>query len=77
MFAATPASVGTRCVHDGGAAGSSGSGDRPPRPTAGALIADLRAALAGRLVVCVTHDDLEQPGDTVVRLDREAARLAG
>jgi len=43
------------------------------RPTAGALIADLRAALAGRLVVCVTHDDLEQPGDTVVRLDREVA----
>src|SRR3954454_14194720 len=38
-------------------------------PTATALVADLRAALAGRLVVCVTHDGLERPGDTVVRLD--------
>jgi ATP-binding cassette subfamily C protein CydCD len=46
-------------------------------PTAEALIADLRVALAGRVVVCVTHDDLEQPEDTVVRLDRAAARLAG
>ena len=27
------------------------------------------SALAGRVVVCVTHDDdVEQPGDTVVRL---------
>ncbi|SDC74970.1 ATP-binding cassette, subfamily C, CydCD [Geodermatophilus telluris] len=38
-------------------------------PTAAALVRDLRRALAGRVVVCVTHDDaLEQPGDTVVRL---------
>ncbi|NEM05551.1 thiol reductant ABC exporter subunit CydC [Geodermatophilus normandii] len=37
-------------------------------PTAAALVRDLRAALAGRVVVCVTHDDaVEQPGDTVVR----------
>jgi ATP-binding cassette subfamily C protein CydCD len=39
------------------------------RPTADALVRDLRAALAGRVVVCVTHDDdVERPGDTVVRL---------
>ncbi|MGY1839736.1 MULTISPECIES: thiol reductant ABC exporter subunit CydC [unclassified Modestobacter] len=31
-------------------------------PTAAALVADLRRALAGRLVVCVTHDP-ELPGD--------------
>ena len=38
-------------------------------PTAAALLADLRSALAGRVVVCVTHDDhVEQSGDTVVRL---------
>jgi ATP-binding cassette subfamily C protein CydCD len=38
-------------------------------PTAAALVADLRRALAGRVVVCVTHDDaVERPGDTVVRL---------
>ena len=37
-------------------------------PTADALIRDLRKSLAGRLVVCVTHDDLDEPGDTVVRL---------
>jgi ATP-binding cassette subfamily C protein CydCD len=38
-------------------------------PTAEALVADLRTALAGRVVVCVTHDeDVAQPGDTVVRL---------
>jgi ATP-binding cassette subfamily C protein CydCD len=37
-------------------------------PTAAALVADLRRALAGRVVVCVTHDQLEQPQDTVVRL---------
>jgi ATP-binding cassette, subfamily C, bacterial CydCD len=47
-------------------------------PTARALVRDLRTALAGRLVVCVTHDDdLAAPGDTEVRLDRAAARLAG
>jgi ATP-binding cassette subfamily C protein CydCD len=44
-------------------------------PTAAALIGDLRRALAGRVVVCVTHDDREQPGDIVVRLDRAGARL--
>ncbi|HST64374.1 MAG TPA: ATP-binding cassette domain-containing protein, partial [Mycobacteriales bacterium] len=38
-------------------------------PTAAALVRDLRVALAGRVVVCVTHDDtVEQPGDTVLRL---------
>ena len=38
-------------------------------PTAAALVRDLRAALAGRVVVCVTHDDaVEQPGDTVLDL---------
>jgi putative spermidine/putrescine transport system ATP-binding protein len=42
-------------------------------PTAAALVRDLRETLAGRVVVCVTHDDLEQPGDTVVRLDATAA----
>jgi ATP-binding cassette subfamily C protein CydCD len=43
------------------------------RPTAEALVRDLRAALAGRLVVCVTHDDdLAAAHDTVVRLDRVA-----
>ncbi|MGY5889863.1 thiol reductant ABC exporter subunit CydC [Geodermatophilus arenarius] len=38
-------------------------------PTAAALVRDLRDALAGRVVVCVTHDDaVEQPGDTVLDL---------
>lgn len=38
-------------------------------PTARALLADLRVALAGRVVVCVTHDaDVPRPGDTVVEL---------
>jgi ATP-binding cassette subfamily C protein CydCD len=38
-------------------------------PTAAALVADLRRALAGRVVVCVTHDDdVDRPGDTVVEL---------
>ncbi|MGR7026474.1 thiol reductant ABC exporter subunit CydC [Geodermatophilus sp. URMC 62] len=46
-------------------------------PTAAALVRDLRAALAGRVVVCVTHDDgLEQPGDTVVRLGAGEPALA-
>jgi ATP-binding cassette subfamily C protein CydCD len=45
-------------------------------PTAAALVVDLRAALAGRVVVCVTHDELERPGDTVVRLGEPAARVA-
>jgi ATP-binding cassette subfamily C protein CydCD len=46
-------------------------------PTAGALVSDLRAALAGRLVVCVTHDDLERPADTVVRLGAHATLASG
>jgi ATP-binding cassette subfamily C protein CydCD len=47
-------------------------------PTAAALLRDLRAALAGRVVVCVTHDDtVEQPGDTVVRIGAPQAALAG
>src|SRR4051794_32748254 len=38
-------------------------------PTAAALVRDLRAALSGRVVVCVTHDDdLAEPGDTIVHL---------
>jgi ATP-binding cassette subfamily C protein CydCD len=44
-------------------------------PTAGALVRDLRTALAGRVVVCVTHDDLEEPGDTVVRLGASTVRV--
>ncbi|HEY6744924.1 MAG TPA: ATP-binding cassette domain-containing protein, partial [Mycobacteriales bacterium] len=47
-------------------------------PTAAALVRDLRAALAGRVVVCVTHDDtVEQPGDTVLDLGAERLMLAG
>ncbi len=46
-------------------------------PTARALVADLRTALAGRVVVCVTHDaDVQQAGDTVVHLGEAAARAA-
>ncbi|MGY1711196.1 thiol reductant ABC exporter subunit CydC [Geodermatophilus sp. SYSU D00758] len=42
-------------------------------PTAAALVADLRTALAGRVVVCVTHDDaVERAGDDVVRLGEGA-----
>jgi ATP-binding cassette subfamily C protein CydCD len=39
-------------------------------PTAAALVADLRAGLADRLVVCVTHDAglVDKEADTVVRL---------
>lgn len=38
-------------------------------PTAAALVRDLRAALAGRTVVCVTHDGaVAEDGDTLVRL---------
>ncbi len=44
-------------------------------PTADALVDDLRRALAGRVVVCVTHDELERPGDTVVRLTGATARM--
>ncbi|MGY1836103.1 thiol reductant ABC exporter subunit CydC [Blastococcus sp. SYSU DS0510] len=44
-------------------------------PTAAALLHDLRAALAGRVVVCVTHDDdVERPGDTVLHLGEPAVR---
>jgi ATP-binding cassette subfamily C protein CydCD len=40
-------------------------------PTAAALVRDLRAALIGRTVVCVTHDDaLAAPGDTVLEFGR-------
>ncbi|MGY1771088.1 thiol reductant ABC exporter subunit CydC [Blastococcus sp. SYSU D00813] len=47
-------------------------------PTAAALVRDLRTALAGRVVVCVTHDDaLAAPGDRVVRLAERAPALAG
>ncbi|WP_324278370.1 ATP-binding cassette domain-containing protein [Blastococcus brunescens] len=42
-------------------------------PTAAALVDDLRRALAGRVVVCVTHDELERPGDAVVRLSSVGA----
>ncbi|WP_244522347.1 thiol reductant ABC exporter subunit CydC [Geodermatophilus africanus] len=46
-------------------------------PTAAALLRDLRAALAGRVVVCVTHDDaVERPGDTVVLIGATQAALA-
>ncbi|MBJ7452131.1 MAG: thiol reductant ABC exporter subunit CydC, partial [Blastococcus sp.] len=44
-------------------------------PTARALVTDLRRALAGRVVVCVTHDDdVQRAGDTLVRLGAAAAR---
>jgi ATP-binding cassette subfamily C protein CydCD len=42
-------------------------------PTAAALMADLRGALTGRVVICVTHDELDRPGDTVVRLGAREA----
>ncbi|MCF6744023.1 thiol reductant ABC exporter subunit CydC, partial [Blastococcus sp. KM273128] len=46
-------------------------------PTAAALVRDLRAAFAGRVVVCVTHDDdVERPGDTVLDLGETAVRAA-
>jgi ATP-binding cassette subfamily C protein CydCD len=45
-------------------------------PTADALVADLRRALAGRVVVCVTHDDdVARPGDTVADLTGVPARV--
>jgi ATP-binding cassette subfamily C protein CydCD len=45
-------------------------------PTARALVADLRRALAGRLVVCVTHDrDLVRDDDTVLDLGRSPVGL--
>ncbi|MDP5182661.1 thiol reductant ABC exporter subunit CydC [Blastococcus sp. BMG 814] len=44
-------------------------------PTAAALVRDLRTAFAGRVVVCVTHDDdVERPGDTVLHLGETAVR---
>ncbi|WP_137159838.1 ATP-binding cassette domain-containing protein, partial [Blastococcus sp. CCUG 61487] len=44
------------------------------QPTARALVGDLRRALAGRVVVCVTHDDdVADAGDTVVRLGETLA----
>ncbi|WP_082556623.1 thiol reductant ABC exporter subunit CydC [Modestobacter sp. Leaf380] len=47
-------------------------------PTARALVADLRRVLAGRVVVCVTHDDaVAAEGDTVVALDERSMALAG
>ena len=49
-------------------------------PTARALADDLRRALAGRLVLCVTHDrDLARDGDTVLELGGRAvaALVAG
>jgi ATP-binding cassette, subfamily C, bacterial CydCD len=47
-------------------------------PTADALVRDLRVALAGRVVVCVTHDDdLGRPGDTLVRLTAREPVPAG
>ncbi|MGY2082439.1 thiol reductant ABC exporter subunit CydC [Blastococcus sp. SYSU DS0539] len=45
-------------------------------PTAAALVRDLRAALAGRVIVCVTHDELARPGDTVLHLGETVARTA-
>ncbi|NYJ03789.1 thiol reductant ABC exporter subunit CydC [Petropleomorpha daqingensis] len=46
-------------------------------PTAAALVRDLRRALAGRVVVCVTHDDdVAGPGDAEIRLGAHAG-LAG
>jgi ATP-binding cassette subfamily C protein CydCD len=46
-------------------------------PTAAALVADLRRALAGRLVVCVTHDvALADEGDSVLVLGAHAPDAA-
>ncbi|MGY1843737.1 thiol reductant ABC exporter subunit CydC [Modestobacter sp. SYSU DS0875] len=46
-------------------------------PTAAALVADLRRALAGRLVVCVTHDPaLADEDDTVLTLAGAAVQSA-
>ncbi len=45
-------------------------------PTAAALIRDLRSALAGRVIVCVTHDDaVAAPGDQHLRLGRREDAL--
>lgn len=47
------------------------------RPAADALMADLRAALADRIVVVVTHDEaLERPDDLVLRLGADRALIA-
>ncbi|MGY1856884.1 thiol reductant ABC exporter subunit CydC [Modestobacter sp. SYSU DS0290] len=46
-------------------------------PTAAALVADLRRALAGRLVVCVTHDpQLPDEDDTVLTLPGASVQSA-
>jgi len=46
-------------------------------PTAEALVSDLRRALAGRLVVCVTHDPaLAQEADGVLTLDDHTVEAA-
>jgi ATP-binding cassette subfamily C protein CydCD len=47
-------------------------------PTATALVADLRRALTGRVVVCVTHDDaVSCDDDTTLTLDRRVRVAAG
>jgi ATP-binding cassette subfamily C protein CydCD len=47
-------------------------------PTATALVRDLRVALAGRVVVCVTHDDgVVRDGDAVVRIGEPVAAVTG
>ncbi|MGY1747571.1 thiol reductant ABC exporter subunit CydC, partial [Blastococcus sp. SYSU D00695] len=47
-------------------------------PTAAALVRDLRGALGGRVVVCVTHDDtLAGPGDRVLELRHTAPAPVG
>jgi ATP-binding cassette subfamily C protein CydCD len=48
------------------------------RPTADALVRDLRTALAGRVVVCVTHDDrVVGPDDTTLTLESRARVAVG
>ncbi|MCO7220562.1 ATP-binding cassette domain-containing protein [Klenkia sp. PcliD-1-E] len=48
------------------------------RPTADRLVADLRTALAGRVVVCVTHDErLAGHDDTTLTLDARVRVAAG
>ena len=47
-------------------------------PTATALVRDLRVALAGRVVVSVTHDDgVARDGDAVVRIGEPVAAVTG
>jgi ATP-binding cassette subfamily C protein CydCD len=48
------------------------------RSTAQRLVADLRAALAGRVVVCVTHDDrVAGPDDTTLTLEARVRVATG